>query len=100
MKPVLAYGIQLWVPALNSNIEILQRFQSKMIRRITNAPYNVTNDQIHKDLKLQTDKEQITTTVTSYQFRIQNHPNALVSGLMNSDNRFRRLKPKKPQNLM
>ena len=100
LKPVWAYGIQLWGTASNSNIEILQRFQSKVVRRIINAPFYVTNDQIHRDLKLTTIQEEISRAVTSYQFRIQNHPNPLVSGLMNSDNRFHRLKRKKPQNLI
>ena len=31
IKPVWTYGIQLWGTANNSNIEILQRFQSKTI---------------------------------------------------------------------
>ena len=91
MKPVWAYGLQLWSPAFNSNIEILQKFQSKIIRSISNAPYYVTNDQIHRVLKLATIKEEITRAVTSYQLRIQNHPNPLVS--------YGDLR-KKPQNLI
>ena len=46
----------------------------------------VTNDKIHRDLKLTTIQEEISRAVTSYPLRIQNHPNPLVSGLMNSDN--------------
>jgi hypothetical protein len=38
LKPVWTYGIQLWGRASNTNIEILQRFQSKTLRSILNAP--------------------------------------------------------------
>jgi hypothetical protein len=38
LKPIWAYGIQLWGTASNFNIEILQRFQSKTVRSILNAP--------------------------------------------------------------
>ena len=34
LKPVWAYGIQLWGTASNSNLEILERFQSKLLRII------------------------------------------------------------------
>ena len=37
IKPVSTYGIQLWETASNSNIEILQRFQSKTLRSLINA---------------------------------------------------------------
>ena len=37
IKPVWIYRIQLWGSASNSNIEI-QRFQSKTLRVIANAP--------------------------------------------------------------
>jgi hypothetical protein len=39
LKPIWAYGIQLWGTASTSNIEILERFQSKALRMITDAPW-------------------------------------------------------------
>jgi len=38
LLPVWTYGIQLWGTASNSNLEILERFQSKVLRIITDAP--------------------------------------------------------------
>jgi len=52
LKPVWTYAIQLWGTASNSNIEILQRYQSKTLRQIVNAPFYVSNANIHKDLKI------------------------------------------------
>ena len=37
LKPVWTYGIELWGCASNSNIEIIQRYQSKLLRIITNV---------------------------------------------------------------
>ena len=39
LKPVWTYGIQLWGTASISNIEILQRFQSKVLRTISESPW-------------------------------------------------------------
>jgi hypothetical protein len=39
LKPIWAYGIQLWGTASTSNIEILECFQSKALRIITDAPW-------------------------------------------------------------
>jgi hypothetical protein len=38
IKPIWTYGIQLWGTASTSNIEIMERFQSKTLRLITDAP--------------------------------------------------------------
>jgi hypothetical protein len=38
IKPIWTYGIQLWGAASTSNIEILERFQPKTLRLITDAP--------------------------------------------------------------
>jgi hypothetical protein len=43
LKPIWTYGIQLWGSAFISNIEILERFQGKVLRMITDAPWYVLN---------------------------------------------------------
>jgi hypothetical protein len=52
LKPVWTYGIQLWGTASNSNVEILERFQSKVLRIITDAPWYVPNAIIKRDLQI------------------------------------------------
>jgi hypothetical protein len=49
LKPIWTYGIQLWGSASTSNIEILERFQSKVLR-ITDAPWYVPNVILRQDL--------------------------------------------------
>jgi len=43
LKPVWTYGNKLWGTASNSNLETLERFQSKVLRIITDAPWYVPN---------------------------------------------------------
>jgi hypothetical protein len=50
LKPIWTYGIQLWGTASTSNIEILERFQSKALRMIVFAPWYVPNTLIRRDL--------------------------------------------------
>jgi hypothetical protein len=49
LKPIWTYGIQLWGSASTSNIEILERFQSKALRMITDAPWYVPNVILRQD---------------------------------------------------
>ena len=71
LKPVWTYRIQLWGTASNSNIEILQRFQSKTLRSLIDAPWYVTNETIHRDLKIPTVKEEISKFSNRYDIRQQ-----------------------------
>ena len=52
LKPIWTYGIMLWGCASKSNISVIQRYQSKLLRTITNAPWYVTNQTLHPDLRI------------------------------------------------
>jgi hypothetical protein len=52
LKPIWTYGIQLWGSASISNIEILERFQGKVLRMITDAPWYVPNTVLRQDLQI------------------------------------------------
>jgi hypothetical protein len=54
LKPILTYGIQLWGTASTSNIEILERFQSKVLLMIVDALWYVLNLLIRRDLRCPT----------------------------------------------
>ena len=53
VKPIWTYGIPLWGTASNSNIEILQRYQNKVLRAIVNIPWYISNKVKHADLRYQ-----------------------------------------------
>ena len=54
LMPVWTYGIQLWGCSKNSNRDILQRFQNKVLKNMVNAPWYVRNEDIQKDLRMDT----------------------------------------------
>jgi hypothetical protein len=70
LKPLWTYGIQLWGTTSNSNIEILERLQSKVFRLMVNAPWYVPNSAIRKDLRILTIKEEIGRFSSHYDVRI------------------------------
>ena len=52
IKFIWTYGIALWGCASKSNISVIQRYQSKLLLTITNAPWYVTNQTLHSDLRI------------------------------------------------
>jgi hypothetical protein len=81
IKPIWTYGIQLWGTTSNSNIEILERFQSKVLRLRVDAPWYVSNSVIRKNLQIPTVKEEIGRFSSHYDLRINVHPNKLIASL-------------------
>lgn len=98
LKPIWTYGIQLWGSAADSNIIKIQRFQSKVLRGICDAPWYVTNHSIHQDLNTKTVKEEISSMSTKYQLRLGDHPNTLATDLLVAP-RVKRLKRIDPLDL-
>jgi hypothetical protein len=80
-NPIWTYVIELWGTTSNSNIKILERFQSKVLRRIVNAPWYVPNSVIRKDLRIPTVKEEISRFSSHYDVCISVYPNELITSL-------------------
>jgi len=100
LKPVWTYGIQLWGTASNSNLEILERLQSKALRIITDAPRYVPNTIIKRDLQIPTAKQEARTLNANYRRRLDNHPNNLANTLLKEQLGTRRLKRLYPTDLV
>jgi hypothetical protein len=82
LKPISAYGIQLWGTASTYSIEILERFQSKALRMIVVAPWYVPNTVIRRDLQIPTVKEEIRRYSSQYSARLSAHRNDLIRVVM------------------
>jgi hypothetical protein len=52
LKPVWTYGIQLWGCTIQSNRNIIQRFQNRVLRGIVDVPWYIRNDNLHTDLAI------------------------------------------------
>jgi hypothetical protein len=82
LKPIWTYGIQLWGTASTSNIEILERFQSKALCMTVDSPWYVPNTLVRRDLHISTVKEETRRYSSHYGARLRTHPNNLAVSLM------------------
>jgi hypothetical protein len=92
LKPVWTYRIELWGCAKPSNTKILQTYQSKTLRLMANAPWYVSNQTLHDDLKIPFIKDVIHSQATKYRNRNMNHKNELVTAFTDVPPAIRRLK--------
>jgi hypothetical protein len=65
IAPIWTYALELWGCASKSNIAVIQKFQSKLLRAIVNAPWYITNAVIHSDLDIPTVQVSSTKEATS-----------------------------------
>jgi len=95
LKPIWTYDIPLWGSASHSNIEILQRFQNKVLRTIVNTPCYIPNKLLHTDLQIPTIREEITKFSTNHRAKLLTYSNELTSNLLieQGPGRLKRYKP-------
>jgi hypothetical protein len=96
LSPIWMYGIQLWGCAATNNINKIQVFQNKVLRGIVDAPWYYGNDNIHRDLKIPTIRQEIQRFAERHKRRLHNHVNTEVLQLLDNTNLNRRLKRIKP----
>ena len=92
LNPTWTYGIQLWGTASNSNVDILERFQSKVLRIITDAPWYVPNAVIKHDLQEPSVRQEVRTFSVTYHAGLEGHPNDLATSLLQQPPHNHRLK--------
>ena len=91
IKPIWSYGMELWSYASESNIVIMQRSQSKILRAIKNAPCYVTNNFLPTDLNISYVTDVINERFNIHHNNVEAHPNPLSEPLLQTIN-SRRLK--------
>jgi hypothetical protein len=88
VKTCIQWHAQLWGTASTSNIEIQERFQSKALRMIVDAPWYMANTVIRRDLQILTVTEEIHRYSSQYSACLSTHPNVLIVNLIElPDNR-------------
>jgi hypothetical protein len=95
-KPVWSYGLQLWGCAKPSIINLIQRFQSKTLRAIADAPCNHT---LHNNLKIPFVKNEIIRMAVRYKEQTANHENKVIEELYANGPMTRRLNRTWPQDV-
>jgi hypothetical protein len=99
LKPVWTYGVQLRGTASNSNLEILERFQSKVLRIITDTPWYIPKTVIKRELQIPTVKQDARKYSVNYRKRLDDHPNSLANALFQEQLGNRSLKRLYPGDL-
>jgi len=82
LKPIRTYGIELWGCATKSNIAINQRYQSKLLRTVTNAPWYVSNHTLHTDLRIPYFRTVFQERIAKHRTVITTHPNPTMKPLL------------------
>lgn len=100
LRPIWSYGIQLRGCTKQSNREIIQRFQNKILSNIVDAPWYVKNRYLHRDLKIETIDEIIKKCARSHENRLHEHVNVEAIQLLDVTGLKRRLKRTKPFELI
>lgn len=99
LKPVWMYGAQIWGCAKKTNIDVIQRFQNKVLRNIVDAPWYIRNADLHRDLNVPRVETQIIKQAEEHYDRIRQHSNDEANRLQHSGSQPRRLKRTKPFDL-
>lgn len=99
IRPIWTYGIELWGCASKSNLAIIQRSQSKILRAITDAPWYVSNQMIHNDLNIPFVQDVIQHHSNKHHAKLELHTNPLIQPLLQHHNN-RRLKRNWPIDLL
>ena len=80
--PVWTYGIELWECATKSSIAVIQRYQSKLLRSMTNAPWYVSNHTLHFDLRIPYVYMVFQEWTATHRTTLDSHPNFLMEPLV------------------
>ena len=87
LKPIWMYGLELWGCASVSNTAIIQRYQAKILRIITNAPRFVTNLTLHTDLRIPQVRSVFKQWIEIHRTALESHPNPLIEPILAQHNR-------------
>jgi hypothetical protein len=80
--PIGTYGLELWGCASKSNISIIQRSQSKILRMIVDAAWYVSNATLHADLGIRYVHDVIHQKCNKHHTILETHENPLLKTLL------------------
>jgi len=86
IKPIWSYGIEMWGCVSKSNIVVMQRPQSKILRAIANSPWYVTNHILHTDSNIPYVSDVIHERINKHHIILEAHPNPVLEPLLQSVN--------------
>jgi hypothetical protein len=95
LMPVWTYSIQLVGCTKQSNTDIIQRLQNKVLRNTVDAPWYIRNADLHRDLQMEVVKNEIGKFAKKHEEKHLHHINVEAIQLLDNSELVRRLKRKK-----
>lgn len=81
IKSIWRYGIQLWGGSSTPNLNLLEMFQSKILRSIVEALWFVPNSEIRNYLGMKIIREEI-KNAKKYKNKLSDYPNQNAEALL------------------
>jgi hypothetical protein len=82
LKPIWIYGIELWGCVSKTNIAVVQRYQSKLLRTMVNAAWYVSNRTLHTDLRIPYVRTVFQERIAKHRTTLISNPNPLLESLL------------------
>lgn len=99
IRPIWAYGCQMWACAPNSSIDQIEIIQNLILRQMAGARWYERNADIRAELGLESIETFISRMYSNYEERLHSHPNPEAIALLDWAGDVRRLKRRKPHEL-
>jgi hypothetical protein len=84
LKPLWNYGIQLWGCTKQSNTDITQPLQNKVLRNIVDTPGYIRNAYLHRDLQTEMVTNEIGKFAKKHEERLLQHVNVEAIQLLDN----------------
>ena len=92
LKPVWTYGIRLWGCKKQSNIDIIQRFQNKVLWNIVDTFWYIREADLYRDLQMEIVTNEIGKCAKRHEERFLHQVKVEAIQLLNNSELVRRLK--------
>lgn len=100
IRPAITYAAVSWGSAAPTHINKVQVIQNKILRIITDAPWFVSNSQLHRELKVPSIWRFLKATATKIMQKAENHENELVRQAVNYNIQDCRVHARRPRLLL
>lgn len=99
IRPTMTYACPIWRNIAPTNLSILQKIQNKYLRQTLNAPWFISNSQIHRELQVPLLSEFISQTSQKYYSLLHACPNAPIFNLGQNSHYPSRIRSRFPKDL-
>lgn len=97
IRPALTYAIATWGHAADVHINKIQVIQNKILRIITQAPWFVSNQQLHRDLQIPSIRKFTKEIAKKLFLQVENHENILLQNILNYNPKDCRPRARRPR---